>query len=673
MNISKIAVILILQVLFLQACRNAFILKDGNTAYDLSRYSVAAELLQKDFNAAKDNLSKRTIAAKIGQSYLQYSDFSAAEKWFKTAAELENIDAYYQLGKVQMMEHKYEEAKKNFTIYSKQDAVSKNRAAKELKNCDNAISAMKADSSMIIKNLQEINTASREYAPFIAAEKIYFSSNRSNTTGENINAWTGQRNSDIYFFDKKNKTIVNIKSPVNTVNSEGKACFTKDGKEMYFTRCGIVDDQAKVRKDEYCNIFHTSLINGEWDEPQPLSLFNDSTNVGHPALLPDGKTLIVSAHTIDGLGGRDLYYFTKNDTGWTGPYNLGANINTTGDEMFPWVDAKGNLYFSSNGMSGFGGLDIYRASKYKSTWRNPSNMGWGINSGADDFGIFITKTKPTSIDDTILTSGYFSSNRIGGKGEDDLYFYEEKWSNTFLLTGITYENEYENPEDGDSKIIGKKSLTAVSLELRNATTDAVVSTFKSNASGFYSQPLDAETDYKLIATKPGYFATNITFSTRGKKNQDSTEIKINTSLLLDKIFPQKEIVIPNIYYDYDKATLRPESKLVLDSILVFFNDNKDLLIEIGSHTDSRGSDEYNQKLSQARAQSVVDYLIEKGVANDRLVAKGYGETKLVNNCGNDVPCSEEEHQRNRRTTFRITGSKANIESIEPENIEQENR
>ena len=655
--------------LFLSNCNNAFVLKDGKTAYELKRYSKATEMLQTDFEKAKDNTARKEIATQIADAYSQFSDFANAEKWYKKATELDNVDAYFKLGKIQMMQEKYADAIKVFTIFGKQDATSKYRASKEIKNCENALLAKSESSNYAIKNITQLNTSNRDYAPFVLKDKIYFSSTRNLATGDAKNEWTNEKSSDIFIAKNNLATIENLGEPVNTSYSEGSSTLSKDGKDLYFTRCGVVDDKADNRKNEYCNVFFSKYNGTSFDEPIALKLFDDSTNVGQPTISNDGKTLIVTASTRGGIGGKDLYYFTKNDTGWTGPYNLGANINTPGDEMYPWLDAKNQLYYSSNGMSGYGGYDIYKAQRSKTGWKNPQNLGYGINSGADDFGFFMTKYKPTNTEDTVLSAGYFSSNRLGGKGEDDIYFFEEKWKNTFLLVGNTRENEYEDTANADSKIIGLKSLDNVKLELKNATTDATITSFKSNASGYFTQSLDPETDYKLVANKTGYFSSTVLFTTKGKKNQDSTQIHVFTQLILAKIFPQKEIEIPNIYYDYDKANLRPESKAVLDSIMIFFSENKNLIIEIGSHTDSRGNDDYNEKLSQARAQSVVDYLVEKGMAPDRLVAKGYGETRLVNKCGNDVPCTEEEHQRNRRTTFRITGSNEKIESVEPENIE----
>ncbi|MFI4963653.1 MAG: OmpA family protein, partial [Legionellales bacterium] len=289
-----------------------------------------------------------------------------------------------------------------------------------------------------------------------------------------------------------------------------------------------------------------------------------------------------------------------------------------------------------------------------------------INSGADDYAFRIDKYKPKDASDTILYSGYFSSNRPGGKGGDDIYRFEEKWINIFVLRGTIVEKEYEKPDDPDSKVLGLKALGKARVDLKN-TDDKIIATTTSDSIGRFVFRLNAETDYKVTAGKGGgYFTKNDFTSTKGKRNQDSTIITLHMQIELERVFPTKMMVIPNIYYDYDKATLRPESKLVLDSILIFFKENPDLTVELGSHTDSRGSDEYNNKLSQARAQSAVDYLVEKGIPKDRLVAKGYGKTMLINNCGTGVPCSEEEHQKNRRTTFRIVSAKLNLESIQPE-------
>lgn len=314
-----------------------------------------------------------------------------------------------------------------------------------------------------------------------------------------------------------------------------------------------------------------------------------------------------------------------------------------------------------------GGLDVFKTTRTKNGYKDPVNLKWPTNSGADDYAYRIDKYKPANGEDTVLFAAYVSSNRAGGKGGDDIYKIEEKWINLFVLRGKVVEKNYADPANPESQVLGLKPLPKARVELKTPD-DKVIATTASDTGGNFVFKLDAETAYKVTAGKNDYFSNNAFTTTKGLRNQDSSIIRVYVQIELEKIFPEKMLVIPNIYYDYDKATLRPESKLVLDSITIFFKENPDLKIELGSHTDSRGSDAYNLKLSQARAQSAVDYLISKGVPAETLQAKGYGETKLVNNCGNNIKCSEEEHQKNRRTTFRVVSSKMNIESVEPSNI-----
>ncbi len=395
-------------------------------------------------------------------------------------------------------------------------------------------------------------------------------------------------------------------------------------------------------------------------------MFPDTFNVGQPAISKSGNLLVVSSD-YEGFGGKDIFYFSKNDTGWSRPSNASGTINTTGDEMFPWLDEKDNLYFASNGFAGMGGLDIFKATRAKNSWRNAENLRAPINSGGDDFGYVIEKYKPLNDADTVLMTGYFSSSRKGGNGSDDVYRFEELWLNQYEVRGKIITKQFENPDDPDSKVLGLVPLRLSKVDLQNYKGDSLAS-FVTDTGGLFFFTLQQNSSYNLFASRNDYFSNSAKVSTIGKKSRDSILITQYVEIELEKIFTSKEIEIPNIYYDYDKATLRPESKVVLDSLVLFFTQNKAIDIEIGSHTDSRGSDEYNLKLSQARAQSVVDYLIEKGIKKERLIARGFGETRPVNGCVNNVKCTEEEHQKNRRTTFRVTGTKFLLQSIEPTQI-----
>ncbi len=534
------------------------------------------------------------------------------------------------------------------------------RSAREALKWQNDFSRIKT------QNLESVNTRYSDYAPTLfGKDKLVFTSSRSDATGDAQNGWTGEKFGDLYAVSRNENGASGKVAPfsreLNTEAYEGTSAFTPDGNSMFFTRCF-----SNEKVSEFCHIYLSTFDGTVWSEPEKLYLFPDTFNVGQPAISNSGNLLVVSSD-YEGFGGKDIFYFTKTDTGWSRPSNASGTVNTTGDEMFPWLDEKDNLYFSSNGFAGMGGLDIFKATRSKNSWRNAENLRAPINSGGDDFGYVIEKSKPLNNADTVLMTGYFSSSRKGGKGSDDVYRFQELWLNQYEVRGKVLTKQFENPDDPNSKILGLVPLRLSKVDLQNSKGDSLAS-FVTDTGGLFFFSLQQNTNYNLFASRNDYFSNSAKVSTVGKRSRDSVLISQYVEIELEKIFTSKEIEIPNIYYDYDKATLRPESKVVLDSLVLFFTQNKAIDIEIGSHTDSRGSDEYNLKLSQARAQSVVDYLIEKGIGKERLNARGFGETRPVNGCVNNVKCSEEEHQKNRRTTFRVTGTKFSLQSIEPTQI-----
>ncbi|MCW3125961.1 MAG: hypothetical protein JWO03_1619 [Bacteroidetes bacterium] len=672
MRLRPVTSVIISLALLLAGCKAPQMALDGQTAYNLKEYTVSTELLQKEFSAEKDPQKKKEKAWEIAESYRHYNNITAASEWYKKGADLGDVQALYKLGKMQMMNEQYEEANKTFDKYSGIDNTSHALGIREQRNIKNALDWKKEIGRTQVTNLSSINTPQSDFCPILYKGRLVFSSSRDDATGDMKNIWTGEKSADIYISDLTAGAKADKFSPaIDSKDYEGTCTFSKDGNEMYFTRCGVFDNDDNKNKptaNAFCHIYYSRFNNGAWSDPENIKLFADTINVGHPALSKDGKILFVSSDIKAGFGGKDLYYFTKTDSGWSGASNAGSAINTSGDEMFPWLDDRNNLYFASDGLPGMGGLDIFKAVKGKTVWKEATNLRSPINSGGDDYGLIVDKYKPHDVNDSVLFSGYLTSTRPGGKGEDDIYRFEEKWLNFFTLKGKTLAKKYEDPENPDSKMTGIFPLPGVRVELKDPRTDSVIGSVLSDKGGNYTFKLESETDYKVTGSKYDYFNKNEMVTTKGKRSQDSMNIIIRQDIELEKIFKQKMIVIPNIYYDYDKASLRPESKVILDSVLSFFKDNKDLVIEIGSHTDSRGSDAYNLKLSQARAQSVVDYLVEKGIARERLIATGYGETKLVNKCANGVECTEEEHVRNRRTTFRIAGSHQQIESVEPADV-----
>lgn len=644
-----------------------FEVKDGNTARELLLFSQSIEFLTKEFNAEKDVTKQQQIAFTIADSYKQFNDYVNAELWYKKSLELNgNVKSLWGIAMMQKQQEKYDEAAKTFEQYQRNsgDGVEGRIQATQ---CLDAAKWKKNFTKIQAYNAEKLNSPSADFGTeFYKGSQLVFTSSRNDATGNDRDGWTGEKFTDLFVSEKKGNAFATPSSFGATVNSpyhEAAATFSKDNKEMYFVRC-MVDVE---KSNQYCHVYYTAFNNEHWSEPERLSLFADTVNVYDPYLSADGKTLYLAADSKNGLGATDLYMLAKADSGWNVPVNLGKAINTNGNERYPWIDEKGILWYSSDGLPGMGGLDVFKAIKTKTGYANPVNARYPVNSGADDFAYRIDKYKPDNDLDTVLSSGYFSSNRKGGKGSDDIYRWEEKWINIFVLKGKTVEKNFENPENPDSKVLGLKPLPKTKVDLK-MPNDTVLNSVFSDTAGNFTFRLSAERDYKLTGSKNGYFNKTVTVNTKGLRSQDSTFIYVYAEVELEKIFIQKEIVIPNIYYDYDKATLRPESKLVLDTVFIFFKENPDLTVEIGSHTDSRGSDAYNLKLSQARAQSVVDYFIQKGIPAERLIAKGYGETKLVNNCSNGANCTEEEHQKNRRTTFRVVSAKLNLESIEPEDI-----
>ncbi len=645
-----------------------FKVHDGKTATELKLYNQSIEFLIKEFHEEKDPIKQEAKAFSIAEAYRKFNDLPNAEKWYKQSLDLKGGEkSMFNLGLMLKQQEKYEEAIKIFEQYQRVAGSGFEGRKQEYQSKD-ALEWKKAFSKVQVINLETLNTAQNDYGltPYKQGQFV-LSSSRDEATGATRDGWTGEKFTDIFTTERKDAKFsapVGFGAPINTNGHESSPTFSKDFKEMYFIRCK--DDQQK--SDQYCHLYYSAFNNEHWDEPVKVEIFPDSINVYDPYLSKDGKLLFVAADAPGGFGATDLYMFNRVDTGWGAPQNLGGNINTPGSERFPWLDEHGNLFYSSNGLPGMGGLDIFKAVKTKTGYKEPTNLKAPINSGGDDYAFRIDKYKPRDAGDTVLYSGYFSSNRAGGKGGDDIYRFEEKWINIFVLRGTIVEKNYEKADDPDSKVLGLKPLSKARVDLKN-NEDKIIATYTSDSIGRFVFRLNAETDYKVTAGKGGgYFAKSDFTSTKGKRHQDSTVITLHMQIELEKVFPTKLMVIPNIYYDYDKATLRPESKLVLDSILIFFHENPDLTVELGSHTDSRGSDVYNNKLSQERAQSAVDYLVEKGIPKERLIAKGYGKTMLLNNCTTGAPCSEEEHQKNRRTTFRIVSAKLNLESIQPEDI-----
>jgi len=654
--------------------------KTGDMLFQEKKYTEAADLLKTEFNKEQDPVIRGKKAFSIGECYRMSGNTTEAEQWYKTASDIgDDSRAKYMYALMLKTNEKYEDAVKAFNNYLKESPFDE-EAKSEVEACTMAIQWKKDDSKVSVAGVDALNSIAFDYAPALYGKNgIVFTSDRGDATGSETYGWTGEKFSDLYVAYKdaggKFGAPVLFSDKINSKYNEGAACFSKDFTEFYFTRC-VSSSPNDPTANDYCHIFYSYRNGDEWSDPTEVLIFSDSCNVVQPFLSADGKEMYVSSDVDGGYGGKDLYVLTKNaDGNWSNPQNLGPNINTSGDEVFPQLSADGKLYFASNGQEGMGGLDIFSASRLNKEWNNVQNLRSPINSGADDFALVFEKVKPED-QYKIKSQGYFVSNRPGGKGKDDIYYFIEEKTKVFLVKGSVAEKKFSVEGNPNSSIAGFTSMpatdvTIVALDEKGNPIPKTQHMIKSDVKGRFQFLAETDKTYKVSASKQDYFTKSETANTTGFQKQDKDTVVATVQLVLDKIYKNVQVNISNIYYDYNKANIRADAAKVLDTLVNVLKENPNVKVEIGSHTDSRGKDEYNMRLSLARAQSVVNYLVQHGIDASLLSAKGYGETQPVNKCTNGVKCTEEEFQANRRTTFKVTSATFSIESTAPENIIQD--
>ncbi len=587
----------------------------------------------------KNSVKENTM---VGDAYRKSNRLVEAVPYYKAAlkegSKDEMIPIYIAQGL--KVEQRYNEAKKILSQYLEKgiDEEARRFAEKELSNL-RKMEDLLADSSYYrVNNLLDINTSKAEYSPVYSKGFLYFSSNRD---GGKIYRTTGTPFTDIYRVATKganvNLSTLNALGPIINYEdtNEGSVAISPDGSSMIFAK----GNDGKAKGYSEVNLFFSRFRNGRWSKPVSLSInvveYWDST----PAFSTDGTSLYFSSTRPGGFGGADLYVAKRNRRGrWVDVRNLGPEINTAGDEVFPYVAEDGKLYFSSNGHPGFGKLDLFEAIR-EGGQITIQNLGKPMNSSLDDFGFFQYN----------LTRGFFSSNRSGGKGDDDIYTFVNDDPNlkvvNYFLTGITVTTD----DAGDEIILPN---TKVKLTADDGT---VLDESFTGSDGRFDFRVYPEEHYDLISEKTDYFTVREDFTTIGKTvdkktlTEPMTSVRFETKIMMDPIVLEKPIVLNNIYYDLDKANIRPDAALVLDSLVEIMNDNPEIYIELGSHTDARAPDDYNMDLSQRRAISAVKYIIKKGIEDERIKGKGYGETQqIIKNAQN-----EDQHQINRRTEFKV--------------------
>lgn len=588
-----------------------------------------------DKNSVEENVM-------VGEAYRLSNRLLESIPYYRKAiaqgSDKEEINLY--LARALKVNQDYTEARTILSKYIADPDLNKveEEAQKELDNLRKIDQLADKSNYYRVKNLDEINTAYTEYSPVFSSNYLYFTSNRN---GGKIYRTTGTPFTDIYRVasqgaNPKIETLQKLDPIINHVDTnEGSIAVFPDGSSFIYAK----GNDGKAKGYAEVNLFFTRFRNGRWSTPAPLSINDAKSWDSTPALSPDGQTLYFSSNREGGFGGTDIYIAKRNRRGrWVDVRNMGPEINTAGNEMFPYVSEDGSLYFSSTGHPGLGKLDIFQAVR-EGGQITVENLGKPINSPADDFGLY-------QFD---LTRGFFSSNREGGKGDDDIYTFVNDDPNlkvvNYFLTGITVTTD-----DAGKEIILPNTKVALT-----ADDGVIIDEAFTGADGKFEFRVYPEEHYDLIGEKTNYFTTRKDFTTIGKSVDKSTlsefitNIRFETKILMDPIVIEKPIVLNNIYYDLDKANIRPDAAIVLDSLVQIMNDNPEIYIELGSHTDARAQDDYNMELSKRRAKSAVDYIISNGIDQERIVAKGYGETQLIIKEAK----TEDEHQVNRRTEFKV--------------------
>lgn len=587
-------------IVFLSSCGVGQTLKKADESYARGEYFNAAAQYKKAYGRIKpkERSFRGEVAYKLAECYRLTNYTVRAKGAYQNAIRYNHPDstAYFYLAEMLRKNGEYKPAAKQYKIFLTWKPNHK-LARNGLLSCELAQEWKANPTRYIVKRAQSFNSRRSDYSPAFAGEDtdvLYFTSTRNEAKGNDINGITGVKSADIFQSKKDDKGNWQKPAPLDSkVNSEyedGACAFTPDGKTMYFTRCAV-----SPNVDRLAEIYSSTRSGANWGDPQKCELTKDTlSSVAHPAVSPQGDFLYFVSDMPGGYGGLDIWRINITTNGFGYVENLGAEINTAGNEMFPTFGADGELYFSSDGHPGMGGLDIFRA-EFRATGRwNVQNMKSPVNSNGDDFGMTFEPGK---------SSGFFSSNRGDARGWDHLYTFELP-EISYTLTGWVYDKEGEPLPDAVVTIVGDDG-TYQKIDMKN--------------NGSFTRRVSPDVRYVMLASCRGYL------NYKQELNTDAVEKNMMYELEFPLASITRPVLIENIFYEFNRADLTSESTGALDELVQLLTDNPNVTIELSAHTDYFGTNEYNLGLSQRRAESVVRYLIAHGIDKDRLTPKGYGE------------------------------------------------
>ena len=603
--------------------------KKADNLYDRLAYTDAAQAYQK---VLKKGTTDVYVFERLANCYYFINDTKKAEMYYKRVAKSKdaNPEAIYNYAQTLKANGKFSDYNtwmKNFAKLSPNDT----RVKEFMKNPNYIPKIMDDMARYTATNMEDINSEYADFGGIVYGKDFYFASGRN--TSRKTYQWNEEPYLEIYKATNVGGTMKNaelLNGDVNTKYHESNAVISADGKRMYFDRNDYFegDYDKSANGINQINLYYAENIDGKgWSGVVSAPFNNNEYSTGHPALSQDGNTLYFVSDMPGGKGGSDIYMVAINSDGSLGtPERLGDNINTEGKELFPYIDSNGTLYFSSNGHMGIGGLDVFYAEAQGDGFDVVNNLGKGVNSSADDFAY---KYDPTS------QSGYVSSNREGGMGSDDIYMVEAVEIPCEVTIAVLVINENTNA-----------AVAGARVDLYD-TMGNRLSTKTSNVDGMVSFKAACDQAHEV----QGVLAD---FESNASKVAPANDQKVSATIALkpiEEIIVEDQIVLNPILFDLDKSNIKAQAAFELDKVVAVMNKYPEMVIAVGAHTDSRATDAYNLRLSEARAQSTVQYIISKGISGKRISGKGYGESQPKVSCGDN--CSEADHQLNRRSEFTI--------------------
>ena len=599
-------------------------------------YVKASELYEAAFYKGDDS---QHVLTRLGDCYYNNSNSEKAVLWYgKAISKYEkSIEPEYMFKYIQSLKSlgKYDDAK---TWIAKFKELQVNDKRFEDYDANKIDKLSQKDDKIIVDVLNvPFNSSLSDFGSYIHNGQLYFASSRGDD--DKVYTWNKEPFLDIYQTSVEEKDgkiefgtpdFING-SKVNSEYHEASVAITNDGQTMYFTRDNVTR-KNKLKYDKkgttHLKIYKATLEGESWENIVELPFNDDVYSTGHPTLNADNTKLYFVSDREGGIGQTDIYEVDILENEYSEPRNLGPSVNTNGREMFPFVSKDSILYFSSDGHLNLGLLDIMKSNIIKDPTAKAENMGAPYNSGYDDFAFFIDSNDEDSF-------GYFSSNRPDGQGSDDIYSFNA-YVCSQKIEGITRDKETE------------AILSSVTVRLIDETGKEIAEV-TSDENGYYEFEVDCNNTYTVVGNKPDYTDDQKVVET------DNENDKVNTAdLYLESLIKDNQIVINPIFFDFDKWNIRTDAQYELEKIIDVMRAHPTMVIKIESHTDSRGSDRYNEKLSDRRAKSTREYIISRGIEANRIEsAIGYGEYQLLNKCSNGVKCSKEEHQLNRRSYFYI--------------------